>query len=82
MTPLTKNFPSIAPHNVFLAVDKGAKLLDLVNRGTVDLDDTNILIDDRPSFIKSFRAAGGKAVEYDPDTLNDAIDKLKALINN
>jgi 5'(3')-deoxyribonucleotidase len=79
---IATNFPSIAPQNIFLAVDKGAKLFDLVNRGTVDLDDINILIDDRPSFIKSFRAAGGKAIEYDPDTLNDAIDELKALINN
>lgn len=76
------HFPAIKAQNVFLAIDKGAKLLDLMNRGVIDLDDMNILIDDRPRFIQSFTSAGGKGVQYDHKDTKCAIDKLKALINN
>ena len=76
------HFPAIKRQNVFLALDKGAKLFDLMNRGTVDPDDLNILIDDRPRFIQSFTAASGKGVQYDHKDTKSAIDQLKALINN
>lgn len=76
-----ENF-GIESTNVYLAVDKGAKLLDLVNRGTVSLDDKNILIDDMPKYIKTFAAAGGKGIQYDYEAPLRAIDELKALVNN
>lgn len=79
---IAQHYPAIRPENVYLAEDKGAKLFDLMNRGEVSDKDINILVDDRPRFLKSFTVAGGKGVEYDYEAFNDAIDKLKALVNN
>jgi len=79
---IAQHYPAIRPENVYLAEDKGAKLFDLINRGEVGDEDINILVDDRPRFLKSFSGAGGKGVEYDYKAFNDAIDKLKALVHN
>ena len=79
---IARHFPQISPDRVNVDRDKGGRLRQLIEQGTVREEDLNILIDDRQKFIDSFEGAGGVGIQYNFETPGEAFSKLQSLIGN
>jgi len=79
---IANHFPQINPKHVNVDRDKGNRLLQLVDAGIVGENDLNILIDDRPHFLKSFVGAGGLGVQYNFESPGSAFQELERIIAN
>tara|TARA_Y100000310_G_C20550692_1_gene747913 strand:+ start:447 stop:1154 length:708 start_codon:yes stop_codon:yes gene_type:complete len=77
---IANHFPQINPQNINVDRDKGGRLLQLINTGTVSELDLNILIDDRQKFLDSFISAGGVGIQYDFLSPQIALSKLERII--
>ena len=73
---VAKNLPTVSPENVFIEKDKGKFLMEYeIPQGA-----TAILIDDREKYRKSFEAAGGKTISYNPMKAKSSFKKAKLVL--
>ena len=79
---IAQYYPQIDSSNVNVDRDKGGRLRQLIEAGTVAEEDLNILIDDRQSFLDSFMGAGGTGIQYNFESPGSAFQELQRIISN